>query len=126
MIAAGGYASTYLSDLFYWASLAVGGGVLGSLPLFDGGLSDACIQSAGAEFDVALERYREQVLVAFKDVEDQLAARALLEEQAEAQERAVASASRSTALPEVRYRNGYLSHLALLDPHRTALPNRRQ
>ncbi len=100
--------------------------MLGSLPLFDGGRRDAGIQSAGAEFDVALERYREQVLVAFKDVEDQLAARALLEEQAEAQERAVASASRSTALSEVRYRNGYVSQLDLLDAQRSELRNRRQ
>ncbi len=126
LTATGGYASTDLSDLFKWSSRAWGVGVLGALPVFDGGRRDAGIQSAGAEFDVALERYREQVLVAFKDVEDQLAARALLEEQAEAQERAVASASRSTALSEVRYRNGYVSQLDLLDAQRSELRNRRQ
>jgi len=53
-------------------------GALTALPLFDGGRRNAGIQSAGAEFDIALERYREQVLVAFKDVEDQLAALQLL------------------------------------------------
>jgi multidrug efflux system outer membrane protein len=126
LTATGGYASTDLSDLFKWSSRAWGVGVLGALPIFDGGRRNAGIQSAGAEFDVALERYREQVLVAFKDVEDQLAARALLEEQAEAQERAVASASRSTALSEVRYRNGYVSQLDLLDAQRSELRNRRQ
>jgi multidrug efflux system outer membrane protein len=126
LTASGGYASTDLSDLFKWSSRAWGVGVLGALPIFDGGRRNAGIQSAGAEFDVALERYREQVLVAFKDVEDQLAARALLEEQAEAQERAVASASRSTALSEVRYRSGYVSQLDLLDAQRSELRNRRQ
>jgi multidrug efflux system outer membrane protein len=126
LTATGGYASTDLSDLFKWSSRAWGIGLLGALPIFDGGRRNAGIQSAGAEFDVALERYREQVLVAFKDVEDQLAARALLEEQAEAQERAVASAARSTALSEVRYRNGYVSQLDLLDAQRSELRNRRQ
>ena len=122
----GGYASTDLSDLFKWSSRAWGIGLLGALPLFDGGRRNAGIQSAGAEFDIALARYREQVLVAFKDVEDQLSARALLAEQAAAQERAVASASRSTALSEVRYRNGYVSQLDLLDAQRSELRNRRQ
>jgi multidrug efflux system outer membrane protein len=71
-------------------------------------------------------RYREQILIAFKDVEDQLSALRLLAEQAEAQDRAVSSASRSTSLSEVRYRNGYVSQLDLLDAQRSELRNRRQ
>jgi outer membrane protein, multidrug efflux system len=126
LTATGGYASTDLSDLFKWSSRAWGIGVLGALPLFDGGRRDAGIQAAGAEFDAALARYREQVLVAFRDVEDQLAALRLLDEQAEAQGRAVTSAARSTALSEVRYRNGYVSQLDLLDTQRSELRNRRQ
>ena len=126
LTAIGGYASTDLTDLFKWSSRAWGIGLLGALPIFDGGRRSAGIQSAGAEFDIALERYREQVLVAFKDVEDQLAALRLLEEQAKAQDRAVTSAARSTALSEVRYRNGYVSQLDLLDAQRSELRNRRQ
>jgi outer membrane protein, multidrug efflux system len=126
LTASGGYASSDLSDLFKWSSRAWGIGVLAALPLFDGGRRDAGIQAAGAEFDGALARYREQVLVAFQDVEDQLAALRLLAEQAEAQDRAVASASRSTALSDARYRNGYVSQLDLLDAQRSELRNRRQ
>ena len=126
LTATGGYASTDLSDLFKWSSRAWGIGALTALPLFDGGRRSAGIQSAGAEFDIALERYREQVLVAFKDVEDQLAALQLLAEQDEAQERAVSSAARSTALSDVRYRSGYVSQLDLLDAQRSELRNRRQ
>ena len=126
LTASGGYASTDLSDLFKWSSRAWGLGVLGSLPLFDGGRRKAGIEAAGAEFDAAVERYREQVLVAFKDVEDELAALRLLAEQAEAQQRAVTSSSRSTGLSEVRYRNGYVSQLDLLDAQRSELRNRRQ
>jgi len=126
LTANGGYASSDLSDLFQWSSRAWGLGLLGALPVFDGGRRDAGIQAAGAEFDAAVERYREQVLVAFKDVEDELAALRLLAEQAQAQDRAVTSSSRSTALSEVRYRNGYVSQLDLLDAQRSELANRRQ
>ena len=125
LTATGGYASPDLGDIFKWSSRAWGIGALASLPLFDGGRRDAGIQAAGAEFDVALARYREQILVAFKDVEDQLAALQLLADQAEAQDRAVASAARSTALSDVRYRSGYVSQLDLLDAQRSELRNRR-
>ena len=73
-----------------------------------------------------MAQYREQVLVAFKDVEDQLAALRLLSQQAEAQARAVSSASRATVLSTSRYRNGYVSQLELLDARRSELANRRQ
>jgi multidrug efflux system outer membrane protein len=126
LTASGGYASTDLSDLFKWSSRAWGIGLLGALPIFDGGRRNAVIDAAGAEFDGSVARYREQVLVAFKDVEDQLAGLRLLAEQAEAQDRAVTSAARSTALSEVRYRNGYVNQLDLLDAQRSELRNRRQ
>jgi multidrug efflux system outer membrane protein len=126
LTASAGYASSDLSDLFKWSSRAWGIGLLGLLPIFDGGRREAGIENAYAEFDAAIARYREQVLVAFQDVEDQLAALRLLAEQADAQARAVDSASRSTALSDVRYRNGYVSQLDLLDAQRSELRNRRQ
>jgi outer membrane protein, multidrug efflux system len=126
LTASGGYASPELSNLFQWSSRAWAIGALASLPLFDGGRREAGVQSASAELDAALARYREQILVAFRDVEDQLAALRLLAEQTEAQSRAVESASRSTALSDARYRGGYVSQLDLLDAQRSELRNRRQ
>jgi len=84
------------------------------------------VQAASADFDGAVAQYREQVLVAFKEVEDQLAALRLLTEQAEAQARAVASARRTTSLSDARYRAGYVSQLELLDAQRSELRNRRE
>ena len=121
-----GQASSDLGDLFKWSMRSWGVGALLSMPLFDGGRRQAGIDSARAELDGALAGYREQVLVAFRDVEDQLAALRLLADQAEAQARAVASASRATALSGTRWRNGYISQLDLLDAQRTELRNRRQ
>jgi multidrug efflux system outer membrane protein len=126
LTASGGYASSELSDLFQWSARAWAIGAFLSLPLFDGGRREAGIQNAAAELDAALVRYREQILVAFREVEDQLAALRLLADQAEAQSRAVESASRSTALSDVRYRSGFVSQLDLLDAQRSELRNRRQ
>jgi multidrug efflux system outer membrane protein len=126
LTASGGQASPEVSDLFKWSARAWGVGALLSLPIFDGGRREAGVQGARAQFDEALAAYREQVLVAFKDVEDELAALRLLQAQSEAQARAVTSASRATALSESRYRNGLVSQLELLDAQRSELRNRRQ
>ena len=94
--------------------------------MFDGGRRKAGVESATAQMEGEVARYREQILVAFKDVEDELSSLRLLAEQSEAQGRAVQTSSRSTALSDVRYRNGYVSQLDLLDAQRSELRNRRQ
>ena len=126
LTATGGYASSELGDLFKWSARAWGVGALLSLPVLDGGRREAGVQGANAQLDEAVARYREQVLVAFRDVEDQLSSLRLLAEQSEAQARAVASATRTTSLSDVRYRNGLVSQLDLLDARRSELRNRRQ
>ena len=123
---AGGYASPDLGDLFKWSARSWGIGALMSLPLLDGGRREAGVQGASAQLDGALASYREQVLVAFREVEDQLSALRLLQEQSAVQARAVASAKRATVLSDARYRNGYVSQLDLLDARRSELRNRRQ
>src|SRR5207244_5396428 len=90
LTATGGYASPELGDLFKWSARAWGVGALLSLPLFDGGRRDAGIQGANAQLDGAAASYRENVLVAFRDVEDQLSALRLMNAQAEMQPQAVA------------------------------------
>jgi len=84
------------------------------------------VQSANAGWDAAAASYREQVLLAFQDVEDQLAALRLLTDQAGAQAQAVDAAARATVLSNSRYRNGFVSQLELLDARRSELTNRRQ
>lgn len=126
LTATGGYAAPEISDLFKLATRAWGVGALLSLPIYDGGRRQAGVQSANAEMDIALANYREQVLVTFQDVEDQLSALRLLAAQSEAQSRSVASATRATVLSDARYRNGFVSQLELLDAQRSELRNRRQ
>ena len=126
LTANGGYASTDLSDLFKWSARAWGVGALLSLPVLDGGRRSAGVANAGAQLDEAVAKYREQVLSAFRDVEDELSELRLLSSQAQAQARAVESAARTTALSDSRYRNGFVSQLELLDARRSELRNRRE
>jgi multidrug efflux system outer membrane protein len=126
LTAAGGYASPELGDLFKWSARAWSVGALLSLPIFDGGRREAGVNSAQAQLEGAAASYRGQVLTAFREVEDQLSSLRLLQEQAQAQARAVTSASRATVLSESRYRNGMDSQLELLDARRSELRNRRQ
>jgi len=126
LTASGGFASPELGDLFKWSARAWGVGALLALPVFDGGRRAAGVASAGAQLDGAAASYREQVLVAFKDVEDQLSSLRLLGAQAQVQEQAVASAKRATVLSDSRYRNGLVSQLELLDARRSEANNRRQ
>jgi len=125
LTANGGYASTDLGDLFKWSARSWGIGALLSLPVFDGGRRDAGVQTANAQWDIAAASYREQVLGAFRDVEDQLASLRLLADQAGAQKVAVDAATRATVLSDARYRNGLVSQLELLDARRSELANRR-
>ena len=125
LTANGGYASTDIGDLFKWSTRAWGIGALMSLPVFDGGRRAAGVQNANAQWDIAAAAYREQVLGAFRDVEDQLSSLRLLSDQANAQKLAVDAATRATALSDTRYRNGLVSQLELLDARRTELANRR-
>jgi multidrug efflux system outer membrane protein len=123
---AAGYAAPELGDLFKWSARAWGVGALMSLPLFDGGRREAGVQDAVAQFDAAAAGYRGQVLNALREVEDQLSALRLLQDQAQAQGRAVSAAQRASAISETRYRNGLVSQLELLDARRNELLNRRQ
>jgi multidrug efflux system outer membrane protein len=125
LTAAGGYASPELSDLFKMSMQAWAIGGLLALPLFDGGRREAGVKNAAAELDSTVASYREQILVAFRDVEDQLSALRLLADQAGLQDRAVAAATRATILSDSRYRSGLASQLDLLDARRTELRNQR-
>ena len=122
----GGYASPALADLFKMSMRAWSIGALAALPLLDGGRREGGEANASAELAASLASYREQILVAFRDVEDQLSALRILADHAEVQSRAVAIASRTALLSGSRYRSGLSSQLDWLDAERTELRSRRQ
>jgi outer membrane protein, multidrug efflux system len=126
LTAAGGFASPDLGDVFKWSARAWGVGALLSLPVFDGGRRNAEVQSMTAQFDSATAAYRGQVLAAFREVEDQLAALRLLAQQNDVQALAVKSAKLATQMADARFRFGQTSQLEVLDANRIELRSRRQ
>jgi multidrug efflux system outer membrane protein len=120
-----GYASNETSDLLNWDSRTWGLGPSISLPIFSGGRNRANLQRSKAVYEEAVANYRQQVLVAFRDVEDALAALSALKEQEEAQQRSLQAARRASDLSDKRYRAGLVSYLEVVDSQRTALQSER-
>ena len=125
LTASGGYLSGELDTLFKWDSRVWSVGPSLSLPIFAGGRNRANYRRSRAAFEEAIARYRQQVLVAFGDVEDSLAGLHYLAEQAAAQQRAVSQARRAASLATDRYRSGIVSYLEVVDANREALSAER-
>lgn len=125
----GGAESTALSDLFQWSSrtwaLGQAAGSALAMTLFDNGRTIARVDSAQAEYEAAVSEYRQQVLVAFKDVEDALTDQRLLSEQAVQQDAAAAAARRTTDLTQKRYDQGDTSYFEVVDAQRNSLAAER-
>ncbi|MGC8722426.1 MAG: efflux transporter outer membrane subunit [Acidobacteriota bacterium] len=82
-----------------------------ALPLFEGGQRRAGVRSARARYDETVALYRQTVLKAFAEVEDDLSAQRLLEEQYERERGAYFAARRQLELAQTRYRSGLVSYL---------------
>jgi multidrug efflux system outer membrane protein len=117
----GGYVSGDIETLFNWSGRAWSIGPSLSLPIFAGGRNRANYKRSQATFDEAVARYRQQVLVAFGEVENSLSGIRHLVDQAAAQQRAVANARRAAELATDRYRSGIVSYLEVVDASRDAL-----
>jgi outer membrane protein, multidrug efflux system len=125
LTAQGGGVSNEVSNLLKSGASSWGVGLLAALPLFDGGRREAGVNAAKAQLDGSAIAFREQFLLALKDVEDQLGALTLLQAQGEASARAVNAAGQALKLSDTRYRNGLVSQLELLDARRSELANKR-
>lgn len=96
-----------------------------ALTLFDGGAKNAQYKQAIAGYDASVAAYRQTVLTGFQEVEDNLAALRILEEETHAQDKAVAAAEQSLALTLNQYRAGTVSYLNVIVTQAAALANRQ-
>jgi multidrug efflux system outer membrane protein len=119
LTAAGGVASSTLSDLFRAGSGAWSFMPQVSLPIFDGGRNRATLQATEIERDITLAEYERAIQGAFREVADALAARGMLGEQLGAQQLLVEAAADSHRLSDIRFRQGAESYLAVLDAQRS-------
>lgn len=89
--------------------------------VFDVGRRRALSDEARASYDSTVASYRETVLGAFQQVEDNLAALRILEQEAGVQAVAVQAAQRSLELSNTRYEGGVTSYLEVITAQNAAL-----
>ena len=120
-----GLASSDIGTWFSWPSRfwAVGPSV--SETIFDGGLRHARSDEARAAFEAAVATYRQSVLGAFQEVEDNIAALRILEQEALTQEQAVRTAQEALTIVTNQYRAGTTSYLDVITSQTIALNNAR-
>src|SRR5215472_5581540 len=91
--------------------------------IFDAGVRSAQVEQARVVFDQDVANYRQTVLTAFQQVEDQLAALRILAQQAEAQDKAVAAAFAAARIINNQYLAGTVAYTSVVVADQTALAN---
>ena len=122
---AGGFQATQLQQWLSWPMRFWSVGPALALTLFDGGARRAAKAGAVASYDETASAYRQTVLAAFQDVEDNLAAERLLGDEAERQQAAVAAAQRAVDISLNQYRAGTVSYLQVAVQQTALLTNQR-
>ncbi len=112
--ASGGVESDKITDLMHKGSTTWDGAVNANEVIFEGGLRKAQVAEALAQRAQAVALYREQVLSAFRDVEDQLGALRILAQETEQQQQAVQAATVGTQLANQRFQQGLGNYLEVL------------
>lgn len=112
-----GSASVTATGLGHWFSLpalawAFGGQLIDTI--LDGGLRNAQVAAAKANYKALVASYRQIVLAAFQDVEDNLVSLQTLNKQIKVQHRAVISAERALQIVMNQYRAGTTNFLAVM------------
>jgi NodT family efflux transporter outer membrane factor (OMF) lipoprotein len=96
-----------------------------AMSLFDGGLRHSRVQAAQANLDAAAGLYRQVVLNAFQQVEDNLTLLQQLGKEAHEQDDAASSAHDSQTIATNRYREGAVNYLDVVSAQTAALQAER-
>jgi NodT family efflux transporter outer membrane factor (OMF) lipoprotein len=123
--AEGGFDATSIANWFTWPSRLWAVGPEMSQTLFDAGRRRAVSESATANYDGTVATYRQTTLTAFQQVEDNLAALRVLENEAQQQHEATSSAQESLQLFTNRYEGGVDNYLQVITAQTVALQNER-
>jgi NodT family efflux transporter outer membrane factor (OMF) lipoprotein len=101
-----GYSGSPLGSLIQLGNRVWSAGATATETLFEGGLRSAEVAAARATYDEAVANYRQTVLTAFEQVEDQLSNLRILQQQAAAEDRAVQDARRAVQIAMNEYQAG--------------------
>jgi NodT family efflux transporter outer membrane factor (OMF) lipoprotein len=121
--AAAGLQSTSFTSWFTWPSRFFSVGPAAAETIFDAGLRRATMEQFRAQYDETVAIYRQAVLTAFQQVEDNLASLRILSGEIQFQDTAVKSAERSLAIAQDRYKLGIDPYLNVLTAQTVLLSN---
>jgi NodT family efflux transporter outer membrane factor (OMF) lipoprotein len=126
--ATGGFGNSSISNWFTWPSRFWSVGPSLAETIFDAGLRKATVQQYRATYDETVANYRQTVLTAFQQVEDNLASLRILRQEIDQQNAATEAAARALQEATTRYKAGldpYLNVIAaqtaLLSDQQTAV-----
>jgi NodT family efflux transporter outer membrane factor (OMF) lipoprotein len=120
-----GFESTTIVNWLSAPSAFASVGASALVTAFDVGRRRAASDQARAAYDQAVANYRQDVLTAYQEVEDNLAALRLLEDESNTESAAVAAAQHSLALSNNRYKGGVTTYLEVITAQTTALADER-
>ena len=123
--AAAGLESTSFAKWFTWPSRFFSIGPSAAETLFDAGLRRATVLQFRAQYDETVANYRQSVLTAFQQVEDNLASLRILSAEIQHQDAAVKAAERTLALATDRYKLGIDPYLNVLTAQTSLLSNQQ-
>jgi len=123
--ATGGFGNSSAANWFTWPSRFWSVGPSLAETIFDAGLRRATMDQYRASYEATVAIYRQTVLTAFQQVEDNLASLRILSQDIEQQDAAVEAAARSLQEATVRYKAGLDPYLNVISAH-TILLNGQQ
>lgn len=116
-----GFQSVDASSWFNWSSRLWSVGPSLELPLFTGGYNRANLAAARAAYNQEVANYRETVLNAFGEVEDELAAQRLLADEWNAVNESAIAAQHALDVANDQYKDGQVTYLNVATAQTTAL-----
>ena len=120
-----GVESRSFTSWFTWPSRFFSAGPTMSETIYDGGLRHATVMQFRAQYDATVANYRQTVLTAFQQVEDNLASLRILSVEIQQQDTAVKSAERNLKIATDRYRLGIDPYLNVITAQTTLLSNQQ-
>lgn len=123
--ASAGFQSSSITDWFSWPSRFWSVGPSLAQTIFDAGLRKATVEQFRAQYDETVANYRQAVLTAFQQVEDNLAALRVLSQEIKQQVVAINSSQRYLDLATERYRLGIDPYLNVITAQTTLLSNKQ-
>lgn len=116
-----GYSGSHLGHLIGSATNVWSLGASLTQTIFDAGARSAQVEEARATFDQNVAQYRQTVLQGFQQVEDQLAALRILEQQSAIENETVKTAQEAARLTLNQYKAGTVPYSSVITAQATAL-----